>query len=171
MVESFNVREARAEDAAEIFAIWKDGLSVAVGSEPIVYVGDHLKYFENLVQTQTEVSKVWVAIRGDKKIVGWQSLLPCRNNPVLRGLMAESSTYVRRKAGVPRLGQLLLAHACQYAARTPLQHIIGFAGTSNRASLRIVRATGFEHIGVVPRSRKKPTTTEVSIYIYVVPQS
>jgi L-amino acid N-acyltransferase YncA len=156
------IRPATIKDIHEIALIWMEG-QVAHGYEP-PDLSHVLDIFRPRLSLQTDVDRIWVAeIEG--AIVGWQSLHPCRANPLWK--WAESSTYISAQSRGLGVGRKLLVFVTEYAKSVDLSHVVGVIIKGNEAPIRIVESLGWQKVGIIPRS--KPSGTEWLYYVYAVP--
>jgi L-amino acid N-acyltransferase YncA len=130
---------------------------------------DPQSHFRRLINSQNDPFRFWVALSSDGRIEGWQSLMPCRNNPGLVTSMAESSTYVRAKARGKGVGARLLKQATQHAEGTPLRFLLAFVAVSNAPMLTISQNLGWIVMATVPCSPKLPAGTDWHLLLYTVP--
>jgi L-amino acid N-acyltransferase YncA len=166
-MEHFRIRQAEARDAEHIARIWTHGSALSLGYMPDS--ADYASYFAGKIASQTLEFKVWLAEATDGSILGWQALLPCRNNPVILHLMAESSTYVAREDTKKGVGLAVMRHALKEAEKSKLQYVIGFVLASNKPMLKIVYTLGWKEVGPLPRALKPPIVDDVIFLIYPVP--
>jgi len=156
------IRRASIEDLDEIVAIWYDG-QLSQGNEPLKR--EEVKgIFRQRLESQTDVYGTWVAeINGS--IVGWQSLNPCRANPVHK--WAQSSTYIAKKMMGRGIGRKLLSFATEHAGTVGLTHMEEFIKKGNVAPAKIVESLGWQKVGSIPRLI--PSDDEWFYYVYLVP--
>jgi len=164
LVPPIRLRDATNDDADAIVEIWRKGMSVSLGfgadfpeAEP---------YFRQCIQEQSDTSKFWVATDHAGKVLGWQSLRPTRANPIMRNLVAESSTYVDHTYETRGVGTALLQIAMQHADRSSLHYVIGYMSTNNSRMRSIVSKAGWVEVGTVPPSRKEPFAPESIFVLY-----
>lgn len=162
---SYNIRQATRDDCAEIDRIWR------VGQETLGVPLDTYSssVFDNRVEKQDRVFQVWVAEDDAGTILGWQSLSPIMSHPVLRHVMAESSTYIcpdRRASGV---GRALLSHALRHSQDTPLKYVVAFLFADNIGALRITDSLGFKRVGDFPNAYKIKDNHKWMFIAYEVP--
>ena len=167
MSESFSIRKATSDDVVEITRIWKDGATLSLGTS--IKEQDYEKFFESKVNAQNNTFQVWVAVNVEGEILGWQGLLPIRNNPAILFLFAESSTYISPQNKAKGLGKALVEYALDHAKKTDLQYISAFVAESNTYSLRIADALGWHRIGLVPASPKSDSSVNLIFIVYCVP--
>jgi phosphinothricin acetyltransferase len=157
------IRRAGVEDLAQIVAIWAEG-QLSQGDQPDLAQG--AKAFGARVESQTEIYGVWVAeIEGS--VVGWQSLHPCRANPIHK--WAESSTYIAQDCTGCGIGRKLLTFATQHANSARLSYVVGFIKKGNEPPIRIVESLGWQKVGDLPRADENDI--EWLYYVYPVPHS
>jgi L-amino acid N-acyltransferase YncA len=159
------VREAVDRDWEAIHAIWLSGSTVSLG-----FAADFPEaatWLRTAVNSQNSIFKFWVAENVGGQIVGWQSLMPTRNNPVMRTLVAESSTYCSLTLGEHGLGTQLIEIASRHADNSPLQYIVGTISEGNAAMRKIVAKAGWKEIGQIPASDKPPACPQAVFVVYV----
>lgn len=161
----FTIREAVEADSSAIFAIWKRGLALSLGFEADQSID--AQYFQRAIESQDSTFKVWVAEDEYGRIIGWQSLMPTRNNPVMRNLVAESSTYCDQSDIHHGIGSRLMATATKHADNCALQYIIGTISEGNQAMRRIVEKAGWKEVGRIPGSKKPPACPDAVFAVYI----
>jgi L-amino acid N-acyltransferase YncA len=160
-----NIREALPDDSIAVHDIWKKGMATSVPSTGQIEYNDYTLYFREMILSQSNRFKVWVAEDYNKQILGWQALMPCRINPVLRNQIAESSTYTKRHSGIAHLGRLLLSNAIEHARSCQINCIVGFISRENRASFLMVKALGFQKVGSFSFPLSQLHTQDQDIFI------
>jgi len=157
------IRPASIEDLHEIATIWIDG-QVAQGINPpdLTLV---LNAFHARLEAEAKVYGVWVA-EIETVLVGWQSLQPCRTNPLYN--WAESSTYISPRSRGRGVGRKLLGFATEHAKSVNLSHVVGFILKDNEATIKIVESLGWQRVGSIPRAN--PRDPEWLYYVYAVPR-
>jgi len=161
--DGFKLRDTMLEDVSAIADIWRRGTSASLGFE--VDFQEAEQYFCQCILEQSDASKFWVATDHAGKVLGWQSLCPTRANPILRNLVAESSTYVDPCCVVRGVGTALIRMASQYADKSSLLYLTGYSRNIRMRS--IVLKAGWIEIGSVPPSTKVPIVPAVGFFIYV----
>lgn len=151
---AIRLREATSDDAKVVADIWRRGVAASLGFETAF--PDAEIYFLNRIDEQSDTFKFWLAIDATEKVIGWQSLMPTRVNPILRGLFAESSTYVDQHCGIRGIGSALIEKASRHADTCDLHYIVGYISISNVHMRNIVSNAGWVEIGKVPQSLKEP---------------
>ena len=164
--ETYYIRQATLEDCAEVTRIWLAGQQ----SQGITGKGDCSEMFRHKIEKQDDVFQVWVAEDEHECILGWQSLSPIINNPFLKHLMAESSTYICPNHRVKGVGRQLLVNALRHAEETPLKYVVAFVVAHNVGILRIIDGVGFKRIGLLPTDYKSPDSPEWMFIAYEVPK-
>jgi phosphinothricin acetyltransferase len=119
-------------------------------------------FFEAKLGIESEIFGIWVA-HCEGRLVGWQGLQPCRNNPIEGLTVAESSTYISSTSRGKGVGSALLEFAQKHAARVGLKELRGDIATTNLASVKLVEGLGWRKVGTLPR---KPA---FFMYAYAVP--
>jgi L-amino acid N-acyltransferase YncA len=166
------MRRATKDDLDDILEIWVDGTSAATG-------GHHLKddeiagareIFHQRLKTQDETFGVWVATTQEQRVIGWQSLQPFGVNPLRLQRVAGSSTYVRPKMGLGRVGLRLLLHAMDQAKKTQLEYLCAECLSSNRAVIRMAMSAGWERVGALPYLPRIPQLL-LEMWAYPIPKA
>jgi L-amino acid N-acyltransferase YncA len=165
-VKKFKIRRAEAKDDKEMIAIWKAGAVKAGVPLAIEDIYDVEEFFLGRLKGQTEIFQIWVAESEGGEILGWQSLSACTNNPVTRGFMAESSTYVRPEAARQGVGKALLLHAMNHAQQKGLRLLQGYISLGNTASAELVKRLGWQHAYTLPVGLLKDAP-DFSLFTYV----
>jgi L-amino acid N-acyltransferase YncA len=158
------VRRATIKDLDTIVKIWIDGVQIAQGLTPPNH-DEISKLFKTRIESQSGGFGVWVA-EVDGAVAGWQSLQPCRPNPMMR--WAESSTYISMQHLGQGIGGALTKFATEHARFTTLTHVVGFIPSRNEPMIKIAESCGWQKVGSIPRS--KSSDPEYSYYVYPVPQ-
>jgi L-amino acid N-acyltransferase YncA len=169
MTAPYTIRRAVAGDAEAIAAIWLEGLAhnmVRVEEKPTIDTARAA--FAERLQLAQEPFGVWVALGEGGAPVGWQSLLPCVNNPLVRGRCAESSTYVLPLASHSGVGEALLRHAMKEAKAARFQHLLGWI--INPRALRLVERCGWSQVGKLPESGRVREDERWHLVAWAVPQ-
>jgi L-amino acid N-acyltransferase YncA len=164
-LDSVRLRRAAVEDLNAIADIWRKGITASLGFD--AGFPDIEGYFRECLREESDTSKFWVAKSREGKVIGWQSLRPTRANPILRNLVAESSTYVDLDCGLHGVGTALIHAATRHADASALLYITGYITDGNGAMRSIVSKAGWIEIGKVPSSAKSPRAPEASFWIYV----
>lgn len=162
---SVSICDATENDIPDILDIWQSGASFANGIDPTRTQVNYLsRLAAETIRSQKSTARIWIA-KAEHVVVGWQSLLPCRPNPFFHDLHVESSTYTRRRSGVPDLGYQLLLFATQYANTSPIEMILGFVMHDNVPSLRMMTKCGFKKAGALPlASESAASSREIWFY-------
>ena len=159
------IRLATDDDLNRIFEIWLQGTGD-------VFTGDDLKNakrkFESNFYCRNGIFNFWVAEDKSGVIQGWQSLLPCSNNPLRHNKMAESSTYLSEEFKFKGIGKLLLHTAISEAEKSDLEYIIGYVSENNSASLKLTQEAGWNRLGLLPASQKTKGSPNKFIMVKVV---
>ena len=166
---SVQIRQAAPGDARAIALIWTEGIASAVPALTNDQGTLPEEHFRNALALQDGTFQLWVAELSGMGIVGWQSLMPCRNNPVLRTSMAESSTYVSANARGYQIGTKLLEHAINHAVHSPLRYLLAFVAAGNEPMLRVSQKLGFEIAMTMPGSPRLSASHPWHLLVYTVP--
>ena len=163
------IRQASKRDCHAIFEIWQRGVSASLGFEANFQDGE--AYFLQIIKSQDATFKVWVAENTNGKILAWQSLMPTRNNPIMRGLVAESSTYCDLNNNQKGIATQLINVASIHADKSALQYIVGTISEKNAAMRHIVDKAGWKEVGQIPGSNKPPASDSNVFVVYVAKNS
>src|SRR5262249_35744251 len=140
------IRPASVEDLTEIVAIWSDG-QISQGEKP-PDLDQAMSIFRKRLESQSGVYGTWVA-EIEAAIVGWQSLHPCKANPLHK--WAESSTYISKRSKGRGIGRKLLTFATEHAKSVGLPHVVGIIIAGNEPPIKIVESLGWQRVGSIPR--------------------
>jgi L-amino acid N-acyltransferase YncA len=158
----FAIRRATLNDLGDITRIWLEGAHAGFGGVTFD-TQTAQSFFQAHLKSQTEAYGYWVAEAGGL-VIGWQSLLPCRPNPLSR--WGHSSTYIEPSVRARGLGKALVSCIVKHAELVGLSHIEGFIRAGNEAPIRIAESLGFTRMGLVPQA----TDSDGEIlFIYAVP--
>ena len=144
--------------------IYNKGIQQTIGSvlnTPFIDVIFN-EYFSQVDNT----FKIWVAVQ-DGSIVGWQSLLPNRINPVIRSVFAESIICVDPKNGNSGIATHLLKHAIEHAKRKNIHYIFGYIDTENIKAKKLVEKIGFTKVGKIEGAEKANIPSQV-LYVHYI---
>ena len=167
-MDDITIRQAETCDVDQVTKIWADNSALALGFAPNDGC-DYQEYFAQKIANQTAAFKIWVAESTEGSILGWQSLLPTRNNPAILNLTAESSTYVALDHRYKGVGTAVMRHALRQAERSRLQWVIGFTLASNLPMLKVAHSLGWKEVGRVPTALKPPISDDLLVLMYQVP--
>ncbi len=140
---STKIRQACLSDLDAMVNVWKAGSHQALGTELPKNI-DYRLFFRQKIESQNECFKIWIEETPEGELMGWQSILPFRNNPAVLHLMAESSTYISPVYHGKGVARRLLSHAVSEARKTSLRWVIGFCSADNTAVLSLATSLGFE---------------------------
>ena len=161
------IRQSLSTDFNEIFDIWLIGQQSSLNIE--LSIDEAEKYKERLKKLfveQDDNFKFFVAT-ANNEIIGWQYLMPTENNPWLRNLVAESSTYVRRDYVNSGVGVSLIKKAMKSAKSSDICQIVAKVRRENESVIKMLQVLGWEIIGETKAANKKPG---VPYFIYLIYQ-
>jgi L-amino acid N-acyltransferase len=164
----YKIRQATIDDIPEVLRIWLAGQGLLLNQG----LGDSERYkedFRRKIESQDETFQLWLAEDDQGNVLGWQSLSPFTNSPIVKRLYAESSTYICPNQRVRGLGKTLVAYALAQARLSSLQYVIAFVVESNTAALRIGEQLGFAQLGILPSPVRSPKIPSLVILAYEVP--
>jgi L-amino acid N-acyltransferase YncA len=110
----------------------------------------------------------WVVVEHLNRIVGWSSMLPCRNHALIADRSAEVSVYVTRKDLGRGLGRLLLADMIQNAEKTNLEDLFAFIASEHHHSIKLFEDFGFNRLGSLDLCYKRANRPSAAIYVLPV---
>lgn len=167
---SFTIRRAAPEDAPAIAGIWLEGLSQnLVRVEREVGADEARAAFADRLALAKAPFGFWVAAGTDGALLGWQSILPCVNNPLLRDRCAEASTYVLPLASHAGVGEALLRQAMTEAQGARFNHLVGWI--VNPRALRMVERCGWSVVGLLPETGRVRETERWHLVAWAVPHA
>lgn len=141
------VRRATAADAAEVAAIWNEGVAGRGAT------------FETRPRTTAEVAQLITGtasrhaflVAGETgQVAGWAATMPYSSRPVYDGV-AEFSIYVSGSARGTGTGRLLLTALLDHAEAAGLHKVTSRVFVENAASRRLCAAHDFREAGVLLR--------------------
>jgi len=138
------VREARAEDAEAITAIYNEGIAergATFETEP--------RRVEQIAQRLEGARRfpVLVAVDGAGAVLGWAGLSAYRDRPCYAGI-AEFSVYLDSRARGQGIGRNLLLALIEAARRKGFHKLVSRVFPFNHASLAVCRSCGFREVGL-----------------------
>lgn len=161
---SIEIKEANINELPMMIEIYNRGMQQPIGSilnTPFIDVIFN-EYFSQVDQT----FKIWVAVE-DGTIVGWQSLLPNRINPVIRSVFAESITCVDPRKGNSGIATQLVQHAIDHARASKIHYIFGYIDTENIGAVKLVEKLGFTQVGRIEGIEKANVAPQM-LYVYYI---
>lgn len=103
-------------------------------------------YFEHLLEREYEEMSLWVAENQNGEILGWQSLVPCAADEVLKQYLGECITCVFHKFLIPVVGASLLDRAVQEGRKSNLLYLTSYVISSNAALQQVAKEAGFRQV-------------------------
>jgi L-amino acid N-acyltransferase YncA len=138
------VRPAAPADAAEVAAIYNEGIA------------DRVATFETRERT-TEEARAWlddglpfIVATVNGAVVGWARVAPYSDRCVYAGV-GEHGVYVARAARGHGVGRRLLDEICRAAETAGLYKLTSRIFADNASSIAAHRAAGFDVVGVQRR--------------------
>ncbi len=168
---SWSIRRANEADADMLAEIWLAGTPHAGGNDqedPGISMAEAKAFMLGRIRLPGPEFGVWVGVADDDEtILGWQSLRPLSDHPLVRYCSAESSTYVNEGVAPRGVGPRLVEHVVLGATRTRLEHIVAFIHPDNAGVLKVAAKVGFVRVGPLPALKWRPAP-EFEIYAYPV---
>lgn len=124
------------------------------------------EFFSQALSSQDDVFQFWVAESGQGLMLGWQMLSAATVDPASRRLTAEAMTCLGKQSS--GLGRTLATHAIRHAVRTPLQYLFARVPTRDTLMIAVLRAVGYQEVGLIPPATKGPARPEQIEFVYVV---
>jgi L-amino acid N-acyltransferase YncA len=159
---SIEIKEAHINELPVMIEIYNKGIRQSIGSvlnTPFIDVIFN-EYFSQVDHT----FKIWVAVQ-DGNIVGWQSLLPNRINPVIRSVFAESIICVDPQYANSGIATQLLEHAINHAKTHKIHYIFGYIDTENTSAIKLVEKLGFTEVGKINGTEKASIPSQI-LYVH-----
>ncbi|TKB87467.1 MAG: GNAT family N-acetyltransferase [Nitrospira sp.] len=160
------IRQATINDLDNIYNIWQAEMTRALpGASPN---NDHIDYFRGKLESQCDTFRTWVAEDTETRaILGWMSLSPFINNPVIRPAFAEVSTYVMNGKQGEGVGALLTDTAIKHAKQhTSLIALVGVIHSENTAAIALAKKANCTEAGSIPAfSSHQPPIPELKIFV------
>lgn len=163
------IRKAEPNDFDSIWKIW---LQNQPSINPYDLKGldfDNLKDEMCMIFKSIKKPFVYLVAEQNNEICGWISVLPIKNNPVLRLYHAEASVYVSNAHIGSGAGYRLIKHMCHYVKSTPLKYIYGWSHHENSPVNKIVAKLGWYSVGSIPKSIKPNFEEMHKMWVYLVP--
>jgi L-amino acid N-acyltransferase YncA len=136
------IRSAVAADAEAIAAIYNQGIA------------ERSATFETEPRTAADMAAAvgdgrhpFLVAERDGAVVGWAAVAPYSTRACYAGV-GEATIYVAREARASGVGRRLAEALAAEAERRGFHKLLGKLLTSNEASARLVRASGFREVGV-----------------------
>lgn len=156
------IREAHINELPVMIEIYNKGLQQAVGS--VLHTPFMDVIFNEYFSQVDDAFKIWVAVQ-DGNIVGWQSLLPNRINPLIRSVFAESIICVDPQSANSGIATQLLQHAIHHARSQHIHYIFGYIDTCNTHAIKLVENLGFTEVGKINGAEKANIPAQV-LYVH-----
>lgn len=153
---------AQDSDFERIFLIWKEGIKETFPSLSLSEEKEE-KFKNNFFNRKP--FHFWIAER-DNEVIGWQSHIPCTNNPVKFQLYAETSIYVSKEFRGSKAAYLLYSHSLKFLKdSTEIMFLFGQIALNNVPALKIATSFGFEQIGIIPECNKNGNKIESKCFV------
>jgi phosphinothricin acetyltransferase len=136
------VRFAQLEDAAEIAAIFNQGIE-----ERVATFETHPKTTEGVAELISSGALILVA-EGGSAVVGFAKAGPYDDSSAYYGGINEATLYVERGARRAGVGTALLEALVSAATQRGLYKLTAKIFSSNQPSIALFRACGFREVGV-----------------------
>lgn len=151
-----------------MYEIWKVGTFVTFSSDTLDISKEesfYKKLFATRINEQDSNFKIWGYFENEK-LIGWQSILPCRSAPFVFKNYAESSTYVNANLYDKGIGTKLLQYAVNDAKEnSELMYVTAYISEKNHRIHKVASEVGFQRIGILPRSSKDKILPEIAFWI------
>ncbi|HMK89153.1 MAG TPA: GNAT family N-acetyltransferase [Methylocystis sp.] len=149
--ENVLVRNSRDGDVAAMLAIYLH--HIRNGVEPSQHVGIEAPDVEDLKRRRKNMGKhklphLVAEIAG--AVVGYAYAVPFRKRPAYR-YVVKHSIYVHPDHLHAGVGRLLLSALIDACAAAGFRQMIGYIDASNRASIQLHEAFGFQQVGLLPQ--------------------
>jgi phosphinothricin acetyltransferase len=152
MNAAIEVRKAEAEDAADLVAIYNQGIDERTATFNTNHVA--AKEMEEKIVNGTDKHPVLVAVMPDiNRVIGWASISPYSSRPCYCGV-GEVSIYVHKQQRAKGAGKLLLQALIEKATEHGYWKLIARIFESNKASKKLFKEFGFRDVGVLEKHSK-----------------
>ncbi len=152
MKSQFRIRRATIEDAADIAAIYNEGIDERLAT----FNTNHVTASEmnEKITTGGDKHPVFVAASTDlNHVVGWASISPYSNRACYSGI-GEISIYVRKTHRRHSIGKNLLQALIDAAETQGYWKLMARIFTFNHASRKLCKQLGFTEIGIHEKHSK-----------------
>lgn len=165
MSDSIQIREGQTRDLPAIYQIWQTEMKNALPG--ITLQGNYESYFLSKLESQSNPFRVWVAENANGEILGWISLSPLINNPVIRDAFAEVSMYIAEGSQRSGAGNSLAKKAIDYACKnSSLVALVAFIHSGNIAAISLTTKNGFKAAGSLPDfSNTTPPIPAMNLFV------
>lgn len=164
------IRQADLTDLSEIARIWRTGQPISTGIKVPSQKQAEL-WLKDRLEKQDDNFQVWVAVSdSEQKIIGWQSLCPFTQQPLINQFWAESSTYIDVNNRYRGIGHALLQHALNHSKSTSLEYVFGFISPNETVTVKLIESVGFQRLSLLPKSTKHISDHHFELICYVVPK-
>jgi len=170
MSPNVSFRRATTDDLEDVVEIWVTGTTAATGGHHLTddEIAGAREIFHQRIKSQDETFSVWIAT-AHGQVIGWHSLQPCEVNPLRMRRVAASSTYVRAKMRLGRVGVDLARHVMDEASKTQLEYLYAECLSSNHAVIRMLMSTGWQRVGALPSLPRAPHFL-LELWAYPIPK-
>lgn len=162
------ILQLQSKHLDEMYQIWQTGTFSTFSSDTLdlkTQEGFYRKLLAQRITEQDQNFKIWGYFNAGK-LLGWQSLLPCRSAPFVYKNYAESSTYVQEDVRHTGIGRQLLEYAlCEARDRSDLMYVIGYVSEKNHRVHKLIQEVGFQKVAVLPRSNKDTILPEIALWM------
>ncbi|PHR49178.1 MAG: hypothetical protein COA32_03770 [Fluviicola sp.] len=155
-------------DKEHLFEIWYENNQNQISDE--AEIEQYRDTFNHLLQYVDGSFEIFVAVLNNE-VIGYQSALPIRNNPLFWREHAVSSTFVKKKYQSGGTGYNLLKRMLKHLPDSNITLFFGQTQTSNTTMISVGKKLGFKKIGVIPISNKESLNNELVLYVYNVPKN
>ncbi len=144
MAPPLDIRPAGADDAADIAAIYDQGIATGVAT---FATGPHdPAERREWLRERPDRAPVFVGLEAGA-VMGWSALAPLSHRPWYDGV-AEYTVYVASTARGHGVGAAMLGHLIEAAPRIGYYKLVGHILAGNEAGLRLATDAGFRIVGV-----------------------
>lgn len=162
------IKQLTIDHLEPMYEIWKAGTFVTFSSDTLDISKEeafYKKLFTTRINEQDSIFKIWGYFENEK-LIGWQSILPCRSAPFVFKNYAESSTYVNANLYDKGIGTKLLQYAINDAREnSELMYVTAYISERNHRIHKVASEVGFQRIGILPRSKKDKILPEIAFWI------
>lgn len=139
------LRPARYTDFDNMFDIWTRNQRLA-SRRVLNDIGALRSPFISMISKAKPPFCCLVALQNGA-VVGWGTLLPCKNNPLTAHRVAEISIYVDDPDASVSSGSVLVKRLIRHARTSSMAFLLGFTNPDNSRVAVLLDSLGFQRLG------------------------
>lgn len=166
---NYSIRQATTADLERIIKIWKQGLSFAIGTNPLVNEEDDQKvktHFEANIHSQNDAFKFWVYVSPENEIISWCSIMPFHPNPLLQNAWGIMSMYIDSAYQNKMHGYHFSKFVLEECSHTSIRYVLSIVAASNERVIRLSKKMGFVTLGRIPHTQVDNDLVETELMLF-----